>query len=800
MEDDDRESNASSDNEQDEVMEDAVEEPEAEDNDGEDEEDNENENDDEEEDDGENEDQDVVQDKSSNDKTVTGKEISAGAGGDGGDGASSASQKRPGSSGSNTNDGSKDDRAAGKAPETDAGREKTPATPIKPGWRPKIDPTRISARLYDIVPTMAAPQATSINAFAATPDQRFWVTGGSDGYVRKYDAQGTINGKLPLTVAQRHPFVDSVVKAGILMSYWENEEVSGPSGGSGSTSVGVGGVGSSSGALAFGVGAATHDHVLSPVYSIAVQAQGLWVLSGTEGGGINLSSGRHEEGKRIACLHKHSSAVSVLTMLPDEKTVLSGSWDKTVADWDLNNGQVRRTFVGSGSQISVVELRPLCGAPVPSLGAMFDEETNGDVKGVWSTMSGNNDAKFRNGSLSNGVNQGNPGASGTGTNGAAGASGTGSGAGGDGGVGTAFAQTASPAHESLFGSPAGSLFGDDTIGGNGNVFGDDDDDFNTHTMDMDLNGGGESGHNGAVAAGASADDIAMGGTDEGQAKDTLGDTGNDGASTAQPPAATAVASGDDAAGASQTITSSSTQLPPSTAPPTASAIATSSTTETDIKKEPALPSEPAMPAATSTTENNIDQPNIVFNSAAPAHADPTQMSDQVFLSASIDGTLRIWDRRVPRDPVARISTRPGVPPWCMGACWSPDGNWIYAGRRNGTVEEYSIHKARSGWAPERALKLPAGSGAVSAVRAMPNGRHLVVASHDILRLYDLRDSSAFKGSSVPFLIVPGPPRAGVIAQLYIDPSARFMVSIAGTRGWDGTSTECLVGYEINVAE
>jgi transcriptional activator SPT8 len=91
----------------------------------------------------------------------------------------------------------------------------------------------------------------------------------------------------------------------------------------------------------------------------------------------------------------------------------------------------------------------------------------------------------------------------------------------------------------------------------------------------------------------------------------------------------------------------------------------------------------------------------------------------------MDGTLRIWDRRVP-DPVARIGLRPGVPPWCMGACWSPDGNWIYAGRRNGTVEEYSIHRARSGWLPERSLKMPGGSGPVSCVKAMPNGRHLVV--------------------------------------------------------------------------
>ena len=120
-----------------------------------------------------------------------------------------------------------------------------------------------------------------------------------------------------------------------------------------------------------------------------------------------------------------------------------------------------------------------------------------------------------------------------------------------------------------------------------------------------------------------------------------------------------------------------------------------------------------------------DSPSLIFNSepAAPA-LDPTQSADTIFFSAAIEGTIRIWDRRV-QNPVARISTGFGVPPWCQGACWSPDGNWIYAGRRNGTVEEYSIHKARSGWEPERALKFPAGSGPVTAVRPMPNGRHLI---------------------------------------------------------------------------
>ncbi len=51
---------------------------------------------------------------------------------------------------------------------------------------------------------------------------------------------------------------------------------------------------------------------------------------------------------------------------------------------------------------------------------------------------------------------------------------------------------------------------------------------------------------------------------------------------------------------------------------------------------------------------------------------------------------------------------------------------------------------------------------------------------------------------MPFLIIPGPPRAGVISHLYIDPTSRFMISTAGTRGWEGSSTEVLIGYEIGV--
>lgn len=74
------------------------------------------------------------------------------------------------------------------------------------------------------------------------------------------------------------------------------------------------------------------------------------------------------------------------------------------------------------------------------------------------------------------------------------------------------------------------------------------------------------------------------------------------------------------------------------------------------------------------------------------------------------------------------------------------------------------------------------------------------ASYDILRLYNLnaQEQPSGRHSTVPFLIVPGH-RTGVISQLYIDPSCTFLISTAGNRGWEGSSTEVLLGYEIGVA-
>ncbi|RDL41660.1 WD40 repeat-like protein [Venustampulla echinocandica] len=535
----------------------------------------------------------------------------------------------------------------------------------------------LTASTYDIVPTMAAPQSTSINATTATPDMRYWFTGGSDCYIRKYDGVATVNGKTLLTVAQRHPFVDSVVKAGVLMSYWDNEEPVAKNPG--------------------------EDPPLSPVYSLAVQSQALWMLSGLESGCINLYSVRHDEGKRISYMQKHKSAVSVLTLAQDEKSVLSGSWDKNVFDWDLNTGQVKRSFEGSGGQISAIEIRPASSLPVP--------EESGEPVQTNGTFSSNNDEKPHANGFSNGAN-------------------------GSAGDGNNEDAPGSPT-DSLFGggSDANSLFGEtDGAGATSGVnFGDDDDDF-SRAIEMNL--------------------------DNREPLDADGDLPIGNAQTENDATAPAV-------------------------------------------QQPVELQNGAQNSAQASAVSHEIKAESSVSQAAPETQDAVATSDSTFLAASTDGTLRIWDRRQP-NPVAKIPTRTGVPPWCMAACWSPDGNYIYAGRRNGTVEEFSLHKGLK--TAQRTFKFPPGSGAVSALRAMPNGRHLiwqvhafhVSASHDILRLYDLKEPQAFKHSTVPFLIVPGPPRAGVISSLYIDPTCKYMLSAAGTRGWEGSSTEVLIGYEIGI--
>ncbi|KAI9717554.1 MAG: hypothetical protein M1812_004695 [Candelaria pacifica] len=502
-----------------------------------------------------------------------------------------------------------------------------PSTPI---FRPTLRPEALTASVYDIVPTIAAPHSTSINAVTSTPDLRWVFSGGQDGYIRKFNWPDTANGKTLLTVAQRHPFVDSVTKAGVLMSYWENYEPQ-----------------SRNPAQQ----AADDGSSISPVYSLAVHNQGLWLLSGLESGGINLQSVRHDEGKRITCLRKHTSAVSVLTLAQDERSVLSGSWDKTIFDWDLNTGSIKRAFEGSGGQISALEPRPLSSLPVP--------EESGDVVLTNGTFSDNNDAKpLTNGVITNGTKNEDTGGSKVATNGI----------------------------EEHQASPNDSLFGD---GDDDSLFGDNDE------TGVEAPSGGNYGD-------ADEDDEFSRAINSGLQQQE------------EEEEAEAHVSMVDAGGPVQPAENSEIRNSPKPADDAQDINMTNG-----VHIEEVAPLTNGLPHA----EEPIKRESLGEHTIAPPStvSDSKRSSDSTFLAASFNGNLRVWDRRQ-QQPVARISPR-NVPPWCMNACWSPDGNYIYAGRRNGSVEEYSLHKGLR--SPERTFKFPQGSGPVSAVRAMPNGKHLI---------------------------------------------------------------------------
>ncbi len=390
---------------------------------------------------------------------------------------------------------------------------------------------------------------------------------------------------------------------------------------------------------------------ISPVYSLAVHNQGLWLLSGLESGGINLQSVRHDEGKRITCLRKHTSAVSVLTLGQDERSVLSGSWDKNIFDWDLNTGSVKRTFEGSGGQISALEPRPLSSLPVP--------EESGDVVLTNGTFSSNNDARpFTNGVVTNGIKTED----------------------------SSDTKAVANGVEDQQASPDDSLFGD---GDGDSLFGDNDD------AGVEAPSGGNYGD-------ADEDDEFSRAINSGLQQQE------------EEEEAEANVSMLDAGGPVQPIENAEVPHKPE-----------AEQAAKDIIQPDGIPIDGSAPLANGLPHS--EEPmrrlsNGEHSSSQSSDAPDTKLSsDSTFLAASMDGNLRVWDKRQ-QHPVARVSQR-HAPPWCMNACWSPDGNYIYAGRRNGSVEEYSLHKGLR--TPERTFKFPQGSGPVSAVRAMPNGRHLI---------------------------------------------------------------------------
>ncbi|KAF8478574.1 WD40 repeat-like protein [Russula ochroleuca] len=178
-----------------------------------------------------------------------------------------------------------------------------------------------------------------------------------------------------------------------------------------------------------------------------------------------------------------------------------------------------------------------------------------------------------------------------------------------------------------------------------------------------------------------------------------------------------------------------------------------------------------------------------------------RFSHDIIMTAAMDGQVVLWDCRAPSGAsygVGRLWMGEKTPPWCLSACWSPNGGQIYAGRRNGTVDVWDVRQlGRSGPAEVprllKTLRNPPSSGIVSCVVAFPDGRHIAC---DNIRLWHAADAGEGEARGrMQFKIIPGH-HGGMVSQMLVDPSARFLVSASGNRGWHGEATRTVFVHDI----
>ncbi|KAG0370709.1 WD40-repeat-containing domain protein [Gamsiella multidivaricata] len=277
-----------------------------------------------------------------------------------------------------------DDTTVNAAPSTQPDESAAETTAVRTHTPLILQPNVLDCKSFDIMPCVLAVHPCNIYCMAATQCMRWVFTGSEDGYIRKYDFFASMNGKTMLTQGQRHGQVDSVTKAGILTSYWENEEqpikVQPILGEDGLTMATPGASSSTAGDMditmkqedfadratlsvtqqqplratsPFG-----EESKMSAVYSLDCHSEAVFALSGLESGSINLWTPRHEEGTCHHVFRQHTAPVSAIKLTPDQQGFISGSWDHSVLQWDLNNGAVVRTYGGHGSQISSLNFQP----------------------------------------------------------------------------------------------------------------------------------------------------------------------------------------------------------------------------------------------------------------------------------------------------------------------------------------------------------------------------------------------------------------------------------------------------------
>ncbi|KAM9915678.1 hypothetical protein OXX80_013904, partial [Metschnikowia pulcherrima] len=118
----------------------------------------------------------------------------------------------------------------------------------------------------------------------------------------------------------------------------------------------------------FTTGIASYEPKVNPVYSLDVEKNGFYP---------SLFPTQQQKNSEPTLDTGHSDAVSVLRLNYAQTSFLSGSWDKTIREWDLNTGKAKSIFKGNTGQISSIQYRPV------GLADLTFDESNSDVDSLF---------------------------------------------------------------------------------------------------------------------------------------------------------------------------------------------------------------------------------------------------------------------------------------------------------------------------------------------------------------------------------------------------------------------------------
>ncbi|TFK29991.1 WD40 repeat-like protein [Coprinopsis marcescibilis] len=664
-------------------------------------------------------------------------------------------------------------------------------------------------RSYGIEAICALPHPTPTHALAASYCMTHVLTGSEDGYIRNYDIFSAVNSKNFLTAPQRQHagVVEGLMKSGQIRSWWENPsrpESQRRLGLLSGSSLAANNIYGAAGTL-FSHTTVEEGETLSPVRSMIMHSDGLWALAGTNAGHINLFTVRHEPGKLIHVMDKHHDSVSALAMDYGEKGFFSAGCDGEAIQWDLNTGKSARTFTAHNSQLTSIAVRPPHAGPyvdpTASVGVAYrrkdreirDKDRAKDVLTDSSSLIAFK-AEDQDGDVSMpSVTTDNP---------------------------NIHMQVDEPPKD-LSHTPHQSP--PKQSGQPAKPEGTDDDAKSDASFDPLFDEEGEEGDQPAQQATPAQPSTNPYSNLTFNATPTS-NTQPVGAPPTQfitfPIGMSAPQAGPSGQQQGPPIHQSFFHTNPQSTQPTGGQqfqfqLSTNGAVPVPVSVPPTV-SVPLQVPARETRPQAAPGAIAAVAAAAPKNAPPLldynsyqSYSGDLLMTAYYEGQVVLWDRRVSNAGrgVGRLWMSDKTPPWCLSACWSPDGGQIYAGRRRATVDVWDVRvMGKSG--PKniprllKTLRNPYNSGVVSCVAAMPDCRHMVCASTDNIRLWNVADantedsSMARSGSrSVLFKVIPGH-HGGCVSQILIDPGARFMVTASGNRGWHGDSTRTVFVHDI----